>query len=311
MNRDTNSNMFNVLIDPSSERKIIDLRKLRFRDIFVLGRYNYAYAHAPLEKHSHGNMIEICLQDEGTQPYHIADREYLLKGGDVLLTLPHERHGSAPTPLNRGRLYWMLLRIPAARDRFLDLPCAEGRALIQELCAVKSRQFRGRRMLKYYLERIFEVHDAGTTPWRSAEIRNWALRFLLDVLADARQFANTRISYQICQAMEHIHQRTYEDFVPLETLAAIAHLSLPRFKTRFKQETGCAPHNYMMLKKMEAARRELSRSDKSITAIGMELGFASGQYFATVFKRYLRQTPQQFRQAHSTCDRPRTGEPGL
>ncbi len=289
------SNMFNVLVDPSSERKIIDLRKLKFRDIYVLGRYNYAYAHKPLEKHTHGKMIEICLQDEGTQSYHIGGSDYCLKGGDVLVTFPNEIHGSGNMPQNRGRLYWMLIRIPGRNERFLNLPASESRALVNGLLSVKPRHFKGRRMLKYYLERIFEAHDFREAPMREAEIKNWVLRFLLDVLADARQFAESRISYQIRQVLDHIQNHISTDFVSLETLASIAKLSLPRFKARFKQETGFTPHNYMMLQKIELAKAMIANSEKSVTDIGIGLGFTSSQYFATVFKRYTGQTPNQCR----------------
>jgi AraC-like DNA-binding protein len=288
--------MFNVLVDPSSERKIIDLRKLRFRDIYVLGRYNYAYAHKPLEKHSHGKMIEICLQDEGTQPYRVGANSYCLKGGDILLTFPNEVHGSGGAPLNRGRLYWILIRIPGKNERFLNLPAAESRTLVNGLLSVRHRHFKGRRILKYYLERIFEVHDSGEPSMREAEIKNWALRFLLDVLADASQYAKSRISFQIGQALDHIRQNARTDFVPLEKLASVAKLSLPRFKARFKQETGFTPHNYIMLQKIEEAKNAVTGSKRSVTEIGTDLGFASSQYFATVFKRYTGKTPKEFRQ---------------
>lgn len=303
--------MFNVLVDPSSERKIIDLRKLKFRDIYVLGRYNYSYAHKPLEKHSHGRMIEICLQDEGTQPYQIGGSDYCLKGGNVLLTFPNEVHGSGSAPLNRGRQYWMLIRMPGRNERFLNLPPAESLALVNGLLSVKSRHFKGRRILKYYLERIFEAHDSGEVSMRHAEIKNWTLRFLLDVLADARLFAESRISYQVKQVLDHIRQHTSRDLVSLEKLAAVAKLSLPRFKARFKQETGFTPHNYMMLQKIEAAKTAITGSKKSVTEIGIDLGFTSSQYFATVFKRYTSQTPNQFRQQPELKGRNRTGTPSL
>jgi len=131
---------------------------------------------------------------------------------------------------------------------------------------------------------------------RHAEIKNWALRFLLDVLTDARQFAESRISYQVRQVLDHIQKHISTDFVSLETLASIAKLSLPRFKTRFKQETGFTPHNYMMLQKIELAKAVITSSKKSVTEIGMDFGFTSSQYFATVFKRYTGKTPNQLRQ---------------
>ena len=61
--------MLNVLIDPSDERKIADFRKLGMKDMLTLGRYQYTSARSPLKKHTHGNMFEICLLDEGVQTY--------------------------------------------------------------------------------------------------------------------------------------------------------------------------------------------------------------------------------------------------
>ena len=38
-----------VLVDPSEERRILDFRPLGFRDVTVLGQYQYAKAHPALE----------------------------------------------------------------------------------------------------------------------------------------------------------------------------------------------------------------------------------------------------------------------
>ncbi|MDD4870064.1 MAG: AraC family transcriptional regulator [Kiritimatiellae bacterium] len=286
--------MLNILVDPSNDRKIVDFRKLGFRDVLVLGRYNYAYAHKPLKKHSHGNMLEICLLDEGTQPYVVEGREYGLKGGDVMLTFPNEVHGSGDNPENRGRLYWMLIRVPGRKERFLNLAPVEGQSLVRGLLAIKSRHFKGHRMLKYYLERIFQAYDSDHSPLRHAEMKNWMVRFLLDVLADAKRLSESRISYSIKRVLDHIHQNLHGEFPSLEELAAMANLSLPRFKARFKQETGISPGNYIMTKKIEEARTLLSTARKPVTDTGLDLGFSSSQYFATVFKRYMGQTPTQF-----------------
>jgi AraC-like DNA-binding protein len=288
--------MLHVRIDPSRERRIIDFRRLKFRDVYVLGRYDYAFAHRPLEKHNHGSMIEICLQDEGIQPYRIEGVEYLLRGGDVLLTFPGETHGSGGAPVNRGRLYWMLIRMPGANERFLNLPPAESRELIRGLRSVASRHFRGRRALKGYLEKIFELHAAGDAVMRAAEIRNWALRFLLDVWADARRYAASRVSFQVKRVLDRIGAGDRPETPSVAQMAAIAGLSPPRFKARFKQETGFAPHHYLLRQKIESAKTALRSSHASLTDIGLNLGFSSSQYFATVFKRYTGQTPLQFRQ---------------
>ncbi len=77
----------------------------------------------------------------------------------------------------------------------------------------------------------------------------------------------------------------------------MAHLSLSRFKARFKNEVGLPPADFIMRGKIERARQLLAAGDLSVTQIAMRLGFSSTQYFATAFKRHTGKTPSQARRA--------------
>lgn len=286
--------MINVLIDPSNERKIVDFRPWGFQDLTALGRYSYVAAHRPLSRHTHGDMLEFCFLDEGEQPYNVEGQRYLLKGGDVLVTFPHERHGSGRSPLNRGRLYWLLVCVPAKRNRFLDLPVKESRELLDALLSISPRQFRGTRMLKYSLERIFKACD-GPESLRRIEIRNWAVRFLLDIVECASRRPKERISPAIRKVLNYIEGHLEDETPPLAEYASMAHLSLSRFKSRFKQEVGTAPGKYLIARKIERAKEMLRDPERTITATALSLGFSTSQHFASTFKRVTGMTPRGFR----------------
>jgi len=285
-----------VLIDPSNERKIVDFRRLGLRDVMALGRYSYARAHRPLARHSHGNMIEVCYLDEGVQPYSVGGKEYVLKGGEVLVTFPREVHGTGRSPENRGRLYWLIVRVPGPRERFLGLPPDEAAELVRALRTLSPRHFRGSRALKHSLERIFEACDGGG-PFRRAEVRNRALRFLLDVVALSRRGGERGVSPAVAEVRRHVDAHLGEETPRLEDLAAMAGLSLPWFKARFRREVGLSPRNYIVMRKIERAKERLARGEGSVTDIAMELGFSTSQYFATVFRRYTGMTPGEFRRS--------------
>lgn len=287
--------MLNILLDPSNERKIVDFRPLGFRDVMVLGRFSYAAAHEPLEQHSHGDMIEIVYLDEGSQPYVSEGKEYLLRGGDVFVSLPREKHGSGPSPLGRGRLYWMLIHASPSRERFLGLPPSEGQELIKSFLDIRARQFKGRRLLKFYLENIFRAHDEVDAPMRTVQLKNWMLRFLLDVLDDSAIHEKKQISSPITRVQQFVDEHLCEQSPSLQELADMASLSLSRFKVRFKEEVGITPGNYITMRKVEQAKTQLLFPDPSITDVAFGLGFSSSQYFATAFKRYTGMTPQQYR----------------
>jgi AraC-like DNA-binding protein len=78
-------------------------------------------------------------------------------------------------------------------------------------------------------------------------------------------------------------------------LAAMAYLSLPRFKQKFKQVTGVPPAEYIIREKIALAESLLAENQKSITDIAMDLGFCSSQHFSVVFKKYTGESPQAYR----------------
>lgn len=60
----------------------------------------------------------------------------------------------------------------------------------------------------------------------------------------------------------------------------------------------------LRLKIAEAVRMLERNQDLSVTAIAHELGFSSSQYFATVFRRYLRVSPGELRQQGQQINSP-------
>jgi len=287
--------MKNVLIDPSNERKIVDFRKLGFKDVLALGRYSYAHAHEPLPGHSHGDMFEVCYLDEGTQRYEVEGKEYILKGGDVFVTFPNEVHGSGVFLQSRGRLYWMLIALPSKRERFLNLPPKDGQELVGRLLNIFRCHFKGGSQLKSHLERIFSAHDGSDMTLKSAKIKNRVLLFLLEVLERAEHHTRNVITPPIKASLRYIDEQIFEEMPQIPDLARIAGLSVSRFKARFKEETGLSPGSCIVQRRVERAKELLKNTGLPITDIGFQLGFSTSQYFATVFKRLTTMKPVEWR----------------
>jgi AraC-like DNA-binding protein/quercetin dioxygenase-like cupin family protein len=285
--------MEEILVDPAADRHILDFRPLGFSDVAVLGRYVYTSAHQPLVWHTHGNMIEICLMESGHQNYIVEGKEYSLVGGDIFLTRPHEKHGSGSYPEEKGVLYWLLIHIPKSRRRFLSLPPAQGKCIVQQLLSDCPRQFKGTAKLKNTLNQVFTVFHESTDSLRIVNLQNLLLRFLLDILACAAQQKEKGPSPEILHILSFINQHLCE-MIPLGALADEINLSLSRFKMRFKKELGIPPAQYIMQRKIEKSKQLLSSDRYSVTDVAMQLGFSTSQYFAAVFKQYTGITPSQF-----------------
>ena len=80
----------------------------------------------------------------------------------------------------------------------------------------------------------------------------------------------------------------------LDELADSVHLSASRFKAKFKEQTGIPPAEYLLRRKVEAARRLLAAGQR-VTEVAFALGFSSTQYFATAFKRFANLQPREVR----------------
>ncbi|MGH7142941.1 MAG: AraC family transcriptional regulator [Planctomycetota bacterium] len=85
--------------------------------------------------------------------------------------------------------------------------------------------------------------------------------------------------------------------VPLAVghIARACGYSTSAFKQSFRRETGLSPADYFLRLKIEEAKRRLATSDVAVTELAIDLGFSSGQYFATVFRRLTTQTPSTYR----------------
>ncbi|MBR8535873.1 helix-turn-helix transcriptional regulator [Carboxylicivirga sediminis] len=277
----------------TSDRKIINLLELGFKNVLVLGHYNYKRAKENLETHVHSGIIEICFFEKGTQHYIIGQDNYHLKGGDLLITHPNEPHGTSSYPEEKGSLYWMLIRIPEKNDKLLNLSPSNSQILIERLLNVKSRHFKSLPGIKNILSSIFQAYAKTDEPLKMVEINSYILTFLLKVIHSGEDQENEQMSDEIVFVCEFIKDHIEEDF-ELEKLASIIHLSLSRFKHRFKEESGVPPKEFILRQKIEKAKQLLLTYRMPINEIAFTLGFTSSSYFATVFKRFTRQTPTEY-----------------
>jgi AraC family transcriptional regulator len=104
--------------------------------------------------------------------------------------------------------------------------------------------------------------------------------------------------YRLKRVLDYIAASLDED-ISLSQLAAIAGMSPHYFSELFKQSTGRAPHNYVLLQKIERAKQQLRDPKRSIIDAGLDSGFQNPSHFARVFRRVVGTTPSSFRA--NTC----------
>ncbi len=90
-------------------------------------------------------------------------------------------------------------------------------------------------------------------------------------------------------------QSRYAQPLRLDAIARSVGLSPFHFARLFKSQTKFAPHEFLVLTRIDRAKILLRMSPKSIKEIGFDCGFRSEVSFVTTFKRKTGLTPTEFR----------------
>lgn len=86
--------------------------------------------------------------------------------------------------------------------------------------------------------------------------------------------------------------------VTLADMAEAAGLSRMHFAAQFRIATGMRPHEYLLRRRIDRAQEMLLESRDSLVEIALGVGFQTQAHFTTVFRRFVGDTPYQWRCAN-------------
>ncbi len=96
------------------------------------------------------------------------------------------------------------------------------------------------------------------------------------------------------RARSFMHER-FADAIDLDALARQAFFSRYHFLRAFRREFGITPHQYLVQRRLEAAKELLQSTDKSVTEVCFEVGYGSIGSFSTLFQRHVGVSPLRYR----------------
>jgi AraC-like DNA-binding protein len=273
---------------------ILDLARIGLPEVPVVGRYDLQRTWGEMDVHTHPGLLEICYLVHGEQIHHVDGRDYRLRGNDVFVSFPGEQHGSADRLMGKGLLYWLQIALPKRPKTFLTVTASESAPLIRRLRSLPRRFFHGRDELRKGFEAFYATASGPVWPLQRLKVATLLLDWLQQLVQCAQQAPAPQITPDIQGVIDSMDTRLGED-LSVGRMADRAGLSASRFKTKFKQQVGIAPREFFLRKRIDRAIHQLQTTALPITAIAMELGFSSSQYFATVFRRFTGRRPSEYR----------------
>lgn len=102
----------------------------------------------------------------------------------------------------------------------------------------------------------------------------------------------------IKQAQLHIEHH-YQDKLNVEDIAKRVHLNPRSFLRRFKKATSNTPLEYIQRVKIEAAKKKLESSTKTILEVMYDIGYNDEKAFRSTFRKYSGLSPKEYQRKYN------------
>ena len=242
----------------------------------------------PITIHTHRTW-EFYLQLSGESVWEGPERAYTLRPGCFFATPPAVPHRLMKARELKHHFFFAAIDLATVLTR---LPTLEAEWRRDTIICVPD----GEALVTPFRQLIREV--SLSLPHRALGLRS-ALDYL--VLEASRLLKRTDGAEP--RVLRHPAVRRAQELLEhqpgvswrLEDLARHAGLSANHLAECFTREVGVPPHQYLLQARVARAQEMLRQTDISVTDLALELGFASSQHFAAVFKRLTGQTARACR----------------
>jgi AraC-like DNA-binding protein/mannose-6-phosphate isomerase-like protein (cupin superfamily) len=249
--------------------------------------------------HSHV-AYEFTYVVDGGISWCLGDERIDIGPGELFFTRPRELHSGTDGAMHPSEILWVQIIVPESGP-FLGWSENAVKEIHARLSGTHARRFSAPPEIARTFKDLIRVHqmpiDALSTVRAST-----LLSSLLVQIADARAehiatnaIKSTPPSPLISAAINWMETHLEETFT-IQNVADAVGLHPSRFHRCFVAEMKQTPAEWHMRQRILTAQKLLKDKNANVTEVALQLGFASSQYFSTVFKKYTGYTPSVYRQ---------------
>lgn len=122
----------------------------------------------------------------------------------------------------------------------------------------------------------------------------------LSLCRSPEHMSSSRITYYI-SAMKEIFDQRYSETLSLTLISKELHINKYKLAKEFKSFYGVSPIDYLITRRVEAAKKLLIETRKTVTQIGMDIAIENTPYFVKLFKTHTGLTPLKYRLEYQTA----------
>ena len=128
-----------------------------------------------------------------------------------------------------------------------------------------------------------------------SQIANLQLRMIIDYTEKVNKLKSGQHTSKLTIDVKNYILHHLSEPITTSAIADALYMSRGYLCEKFKKESGVTITDFILSTKTDEAKRLLTITDKSISAIGEFLGFSSQSHFNNTFKKYEGITPKKYR----------------
>lgn len=241
------------------------------------------------EPQSH-SFCEILYIISGNGEVTINDEKYYVQSGDIVIYNPgvvHKEHASKDNPFQFLFLALENFSLPGLPPGFLVPE--------DEKSVFPAGDYR------FKLDGLFtELLNETKSHINGYEMMSGSILLSIIILIMRIRFAhgepdehNVKLD---CQKVKSFIDDNYTKPITLEDLSQIVYISRHHLAHLFKKEIGVPPIKYLIIKRMEEAKRMLVGTELNVSKISEILGYDNPIYFSQIFKKTVGISPANYRE---------------
>ncbi|UXP32756.1 AraC family transcriptional regulator [Reichenbachiella agarivorans] len=252
--------------------------------------------------------LEFHFLESGIMPYSIEKHEMELLPGDFTITRPWQQHKVGNPEVGIGKFFWIIIDVGVRRPHqpwvwpdWVVLSDVDLQRLNMLLRHNEQPVWKATNEIKACFKHINHTLHQDVNGSSSSRLRlhiNELLILLLDMFDRGKMELNEALTNSMRSAKQFLSELSNNLAHPwtIEEMAASSGLGVTRFTHHCKQLTNLTPMQLLTQKRLKWAKSLLiENKEMSATQVAFTCGFATSQYFSTVFKKHENCSPQDYR----------------
>ncbi len=266
--------------------------------------FEFRNPQAPFPPHNH-DFHEIFIIYDGTATHITETGMYDLQAGDVCSIRPNQSHGFKK--VKDLILMNILVKPSFFYEADNNLQSIQGYTeLFEPIRQVETAPIARFRLNKTQLHEVIALIDTmqqeitNKNLGYAAMVTSLFCQLIIDflrVFVD-RDFSSEAVNTAASYLIEYVN-KNYRKTISIQELKEISGMSESSILRTFRRITGYPPSVYQNRLRMFSAADRLAHTDKTVTEIAYDLGFADSNYFTRMFKKFLAMNPTEYREHFS------------